>query len=366
MERMICRKCKKEIPEESKYCNLCGSGQSVPVRAPKKRGNGQGTVYKRENGKWQAEVRIYKDGRNYRATKGGFDKKKDALEYIAQLRSETDYKVVTLNDLYTKDWSKSAAMRLSKSKRLAYEIAFNKFTDIKYWDIRNIKIHHLQEMVDGVGTSYDTKKDLKALLSHLYKRAVAQQDISNNLALYIELPRTPESKQEPFSEDELKLFWKDYGEGNKFSGYILMMVYSGMMPGELLNAQKDMIDWKNQVIEGCGLKTKKRKTTPIVVADFMVPVLMDLCSINDSNKLLPMGKNQFYDEYKATLERLGCRQLPPYSCRHTTATALALGNIAPSVIQEVMRHSKITTTQKYIHIGSQPMIDAVNTLMKSK
>jgi len=32
-------------------------------------------------------------------------------------------------------------------------------------------------------------------------------------------------------------------------------------------------------------------------------------------------------------------------CRHTTATALALGNIAPSVIQEVMRHTKFNTTQ---------------------
>ena len=56
------------------------------------------------------------------------------------------------------------------------------------------------------------------------------------------------------------------------------------------------------------------------------------------------------------------RKLPPYSCRHTTATALALGNIAPSVIQEVMRHTKFATTQRYIHPDTTSALAAVNQL----
>ncbi len=51
------------------------------------------------------------------------------------------------------------------------------------------------------------------------------------------------------------------------------MIYSGMMPGELFIARKDMIDWGAQHIMGCGLKTKKRKETPIVVANLVLPVL---------------------------------------------------------------------------------------------
>lgn len=56
------------------------------------------------------------------------------------------------------------------------------------------------------------------------------------------------------------------------------------------------------------------------------------------------------------------RDLPPYSCRHSTATALAMQNIAPSIIQKVMRHAKFSTTQSYIHVDVSPMLEAVNRL----
>ena len=62
--------------------------------------------------------------------------------------------------------------------------------------------------------------------------------------------------------------------------------------------------------------------------------------------------------------RCKCRPLTPYACRHTTASALTLQDIPPSVIQEVMRHTKFTTTQRYIHIGVAPMLDAVNKFSK--
>ncbi|MEI3349101.1 MAG: hypothetical protein V8R55_12175 [Dysosmobacter sp.] len=92
-----------------------------------------------------------------------------------------------------------------------------------------------------------------------------------------------------------------------------------------------MIDWDAYEIRGCGLKTKKRKETPIVFPQLIAPVLLDLPTKSNSRigNVLCMSRDRFYGEFHAALARCGVRDLKPYSCRHTTATALALGNTSP-------------------------------------
>lgn len=371
---MLCKKCGKEIPDSSIYCNLCGWKQSKDVKTKKgrQRGNGMGTAYKLPNGKWQAETTMgyrVENGKHIRErrTKSGFMTKKEALEYIPQLRQGVEHtrEIMTLSALW-ESWSTSAMLKLSSSKQTHYKSAYKKLESIINIKIADLTIGDLQISVDNKAVTYYPAKDMKVLLSHLYKRAMAQQDVQTNLADFIVLPEMDESKQTPFNEEELKALWKDYGNGSKFTGYILLMIYSGMMPGELYETKKSMIDWGKQSIIGCGIKTKKRKETPIVIADIILPVLKDLCEFSGFNdeRLINIRRDLFYSEFDLTLNRCGCRDLPPYSCRHTTATALALGNIAPSVIQEVMRHTKFSTTQRYIHIDTAPMLDAVNEILK--
>ena len=108
--------------------------------------------------------------------------------------------------------------------------------------------------------------------------------------------------------------------------------------------------------------------TVLSAPDMLVAVIRDLCEHTTSRKwyLVGMNKDKFYVEYYAALERSGTRRLTPYSCRHTTATALALGNIAPSVIQTVMRHAKFSTTQRYIHPDRSAALEAVNQMTDGK
>lgn len=209
---------------------------------------------------------------------------------------------------------------------------------------------------------------IKTVLNTLLNFAVAEQWIQTNLAEFITLPELDEKEMEPFTEIELHRLWDAYGKGEAFVGFILLMIYSGMMPGELFLFKKSMVDWEACEIRGCGLKTKKRKETPIVFPEIIAPVLLELCQQSKSRvgNVLCMNRDNFYKEYHSTLQRVGVRDLPPYSCRHTTATALALGNIAPSVIQEVMRHTKFTTTQRYIHPDTAAAHEAINHLDKGK
>ncbi len=363
---MLCIKCKKEIPDGSSFCNHCGK-QQTPKKYVRRRGNGQGTAFKRGR-TWTASAVIGwrwddQDRRQpVRKTKGGFSTKSEALEYIPTLRNAPEAKeATTLSSLWTL-WSQNSLPKLSNSKQTAYKIAYKKIAPIVHYEISTLTIQQLQDIVNSKARTFYPARDIKTVLVALYTRAVAEQETPTNLAEYIELPQLVEKEQEAFTEEEQNAFWADYAEGNHFTGYILLMIYTGMMPGELFDAKKSMIDFEAQTIIGCGKKTRKRKETPIVLCDAIIPVLQTLCDNTKGDKLLRMNRDNFYKAYRETLERCGVRPLKPYSCRHTTATALALGDIPLSVVKEVMRHSKITTTQRYVHVGVAPMLDAVNKL----
>ena len=361
----MCRKCSVELAEGSVYCNWCGAKQE-PKKAQRKRGNGLGTVYKR--GKtWYAQATLgwRADGSRIYKTKGGFATKREAYEYLPQLRSQPDSAPRTLL-YYYESWAKSDLPKLSSSKQTAYRIAWKKLRDIHLMNVSSLTIVKLRDIVSEVADTFYPARDIKSLLSHLFDLAIADQQISVNMSKYITLPSLEEKEQSAWNHSELSTIWTAYDDGNVVAAYLLLMIYSGMMPGELNICTKGMIQLDQRQIIGAGLKTSVRKKTPIVIADVIVPVLERIMSYtpNDADqRILYTDRWSFYEAYHAFTFEYALRDLPMYSCRHTTATALAMGtDAAPSVIQKVMRHAKFTTTQRYIHPDTSDSLAAVNKL----
>lgn len=374
---MKCRKCHTEIPDESKFCLRCGAKQTIK-QGCKSRGNGQGTAIKRgktwtaiwteaiyitepEEGQPDMDRRIHQK----RRWKGGFKSKTEALAYAAS-PPEKAPKIPTLRH-YWKLWENSDYKDLSKSRKDAFKIAWDKLAPLAQTPMNELTIEMLQACVDSKAKTHYPAKDMRTVLSHLFKRAVAEGTARTNLSEYIRIPALQEKESQPFTEEELHKLWKAYEAGDRIVGFVLLMIYTGMMPGELLKLQADMVQWDTCEIIGGGIKTKQRKVTPIVFPAMISSVLEDLIEGSRSTKgyVLGMNKDKFYKDYYESLRRAGVRELPPYSCRHTTATALALGKeVAPSVIQKVMRHSKFSTTEKYIHPDMRSAHEAINTLGK--
>ena len=365
---MICKKCKKDVPD-GRYCIACGADQSASKKTrPRTRPNGTGTAYKRGS-TWTAQVTvgIKRDpdtGRvqQVRRTKGGFKTKREALEFCMQLANAAmPKKHVTFGDLW-EQYEKTKYRQLSTSKQCSYRTALKRIGDIIYTRIDAVTIADLQGLVDGL--TFYCAQDIKSILRHMYRIAMMQGWTSRDLSEYIVLPPKNEHERTPFNDDEIRAIWRGYDGGDTWAGYILLMIYTGMMPGELLHCRKDMIHLDSHQIVGAGLKTAERKARPIVIADFLMPVVQALIDYTgDAPLLCDTYKKAFYKKYYDCLDRCGCRRLTPYSCRHTTATACAVGaKIAPSVIQRIMRHAKLSTTQLYIHPDESAVLDAINTL----
>lgn len=360
---MTCSRCHSEMPLNARYCPFCGRVVSYTPNS-RKRPNGAGTAFKRKN-TWTAQVTKYiytddsgKRKRKYQ-TKGGFKTKKEALAYLETLREAETRTVPTLLELYSV-YSKNDLPKLSKDKQTAYKKARERLEPIIGRKIDSLTTSDLQTVVNLQSSTFYTSRDMKVLLSHLYKRAAADQFVNANLAQYIVLPALEEKEATAFTQEEVNRMWTAYADGDTFIGYLLVMIYSGMMPSELFACRRDMIDFDRCEIVGCGKKTKTRKTGVIVFADCVKPVLEELSSLND--RLYPKHESVFYDEYHEATKRIGIRDLPPYSCRHTTGTEAAKLGLNASTIQRIMRHEKITTSQRYIHLGDSEVHNGLNSM----
>lgn len=372
---MLCIKCSKAIPNGSAFCNHCGAHQkpAEPAhrRSKRRRGNGEGSVYKR-GAYWQIEIVMGYDGsgKPIRRTRSGFRTKKEALEYIPALKGQKPDEKSRARTLryYYNSWEKSDLPKLSKSKQTAYRIAWKKLESVCDLPLSMLTIVRLRDAVAEEAPTFYPARDMKSLLSKLLSLAVADGQISVNMAEYITLPALDESERTPWSDDELRTIWTAYDEEDVIAAYLLLMIYTGMMPGELVKCTRRMIHLSERQIVGAGLKTNVRKQTPIVIADLVVPVLERILTYTpdeDDQRILYTDRTSFYDAYHAFTKAHGIRDLPMYSCRHTTATALAVGtDAAPSIIQKIMRHAKFTTTQRYIHPDASDALSGVNKLSR--
>jgi len=357
---MICLKCKKEIEEGSAFCNWCGASQAPTMRKPKQRGNGEGTVFKR--GKtYTAMIVKYKKGRKKSKSKGGFKLKKDALDYLPELKKkfEVRYKNqdITFAELHD-EWQPLAYENMSDSRKIALNTAYKRCEPLyeKRWV--DILPRDMQDAVNAAAGSYYTRKDMKNLISLMAKHAIKNEIFDRNYALSIDLPELIEEEIEPFSVDEIIKLWQDYQAGNDFTGYAIIMMFTGLSIGELESQQTEKINFEEHYMRG-GRKTKKRKETEIVFPAFLEGVIRKLAG---EKMLLEMSEYVFRKEFDLMCIRAGARPLKPHSCRHTYSTMLAKKEVQAAVQQEMNRHTNYKTTKRYTKIDRETKIEAAEKI----
>ena len=363
---MICKKCKKEIPEESVFCMFCGVRQkTVESRSVKKRGNGQGCVYKLPNGKYRAVATVgyyNEDGKKKRRTVSReFIKKSDAVASLPSLKQSYEKPVdINLHDLYDVYTSGKDYDALSKSQRDKMTYAWRRLSPLEFRGITTLTVDDLQTTIDGSATTYYPARDMKVLLSHLYKIAIRREIISLNKTEYIELPDSPKAKRECWTSDEVAAFWNDY-EAHAFTGYILIMCYAGIRYGELSTILLDNIHLEEQYMIG-GIKTEAGINREIPIHHRLVPVISTLIYPR-KRKLLEMNEDNFYEKYWQTIERTGVRPLPPHTCRHYYFSSMTAAGVQGGIIAETGGHASFLTTMKnYVRIPLSDKIDAVNKI----
>ena len=368
MKKCINRRCGAEIDDTFSFCPRCGKTQTETPHKRTRRGNGDGSVYKSPQGTFVAEITkgyIITDGTVKRKIKRkkGFKTKKAAVAWIE------DYKrglvapdSVTINTLW--EAFKKSSEDLSNSKKCAYLIAYNKICgEVEHRKIDSFTVSELQDIVDEYGSSYYTRRDIKNLLSHLYKIALQDEYVSSNKAQYIRLPKHESTERSIFSDSDLSLLWEDFHtDPTRVCAGIILMCYTGMRPGELLGVLSENVLLDKHYMTG-GIKTEKGKKRKIIIPQKAEAVVEWLLKLGSDKLSGYKHKNDFYDDWQAERAKLGLSEdLTPYSARHTYITRLTLLQASPAMLQELAGHEDYETTLTYTHLSVADRLSVVNRL----
>lgn len=335
------------------------------------RANGTGSVYYDSRAKrWIAQIvtgRHYTDDMKVRFSykRQYYVKKTDALKAVQQMDNEQASAPSFTVSYYYKAFMDGKGASLSENKQRCYRIAYNRLISLWSRPVKDLTIVELQAAISASCDSYYTAKDVRVLLNAIFKLAAADnRSINPVLPSLLELPKLEETQIEPFTEEEQIALWLSYESGNQNAAIPLIMIYTGMMTGEMRQLTKSMIHLEDKEIVGVGLKTKERKKKSVLLPDDIIPVLEDVIANTETELLYPIQRKTFYSWFYKALQDAGItRQLSPYSCRHTTATVLAVHeNVAPQTLQRVMRWSSSRMMDRYVTPSDQDARNAVNKI----
>ena len=352
MTMEACKKCGADLPEGANFCPVCGRRTTAAPPSVKKRGNGQGSVYKMGN-KWLAIVTlgyyIDEDGKRHRRTHSKvYDRKSDAVNALAKLQTDERKelkKTLTFKQLYDL-WlptHKAGAQTMG-----CYTAAIKHFSDVYHMRLTDIDIDDLQECMDDCPAGKRTRENMRSLVSLMYKYGIPRHVIPENLNLSPFLSVTGEAaaKRDSFTEEQIKKIRAAAG-AVEYADYILIMIYTGFRPSEFLALTRADYDIVNCVLTG-GAKTDAGKNRRVTVSPKIKTLLGQLYANSDdiNAPLFPDANGKQWDLKQFTekafypaLEEIGIdnplveiaggklrHKYTPHSCRHTFSTLLKRAN----------------------------------------
>lgn len=364
-----------------------------------KRGNGEGSIYRRKNGRWYAAISLKTNGRKAKRHYFSAKTRKAAADWLTkqlheqQLQNITPDSVLTLQewlDLWLNTYTPNIrpATRSNYQTYVTKHIGRSKLANIP---LRDVTVDSLQKLANELqkagklnhpgGLHPKTIRNIFNMLHAALKQAVGNSMISRNPVEYVVLPKTRSGRTRTLTRHEQELLLQSCGEERWKIG-ILLLLFTGLRIGELLalrcsdlhlDADTPFIEVSKSLqrvrdFDGSGDKLTSLQLVPPktehsirqvpLIPPLVVALLAHIDTLHGDDPFIicdELGRFVDPDKFRVWFRRMADdagleADVTPHVLRHTFATTSLENGVDLAFLSKILGHSSTSfTAATYVH-----------------
>ncbi len=367
-----------------------------------KRGNGEGSIYRRNDGRWVGEMTI--EGRQRKFIYG--KTRKEVQEKLRGAIQEKQEGVVLTGtarqtlEQFLLDWlenSQKQSVRPRTYERYREIVQLHINPVLGHQKLQKLSAQHVQAFYTkkvNSGLSPSTVEVFHCVLHKALDTAVKWGLVPRNVCDLVSPPHRERFEIKPLDADQAQALLAA-ARGHRLESLFILAIATGMRRGELLALKWQDINFANGTLQIRRILTRfpdkgyveaepktQKSRRNIVIASFALEALRKHRTRQLEAKLKAGANWQEHDyvfctsvgthlnpskdvldELKKLLRQAGLPDIRFHDLRHSAATLLLSEEVHPKVVQEMLGHSTISMTMDiYSHVLPSMQQDAVSRL----
>lgn len=335
----------------------------------KKRGNGEGSIYRRKDGRWVCQYEVGGKRRYIYGTT-----RKEVAGKLAKAMADKDNGMtfdagkMTVEG-YLDSWLDSIRDTLRRRTWIRHEEVVRlhlkpSLGNTKLDRVSALQVQSLYRSKLDSGLSPRTVQIIHATLYKALKQAVKWSLLPRNVADSVNPPQVPRREIKPLSEKQVKKLLEN-ARGDKLQALYVLAIHTGMRSGELLG-----LKWSDVDLEGGTVQVRRSVFNGRIEAPKSAKGNRGIRLTETAIKALqghertsewvfstrvgtPMSVHNLHNRsWKPLLAKSSLPHTTRFhDLRHTCATLLLGRGVHPKIVSEMLGHSSTTITlDTYSHV----------------